>query len=78
MAALCTRANTWMKPKWVRTDGWVNKMGYTHSGQLSLSHEKGDITPCPATRKEVETITLSEVRKTKEDKYHMIFLGGGF
>ena len=64
MAALCTRANTWMKPKWVRIDGWVSKMGYMHSGQLSLSHKKGDITPLPATRKEVETITLSEVRKT--------------
>ena len=54
MAVLCTIAKTWMKPKWVRTDEWVNRMGYTHRA-MSLSHKKGDITPHPATRKEVET-----------------------
>ena len=54
MAVLCTIAKTWMKPKWVRTDEWVPKMGYTHRA-MSLSHKKGDITPRPATRKEVET-----------------------
>ena len=37
---------------------------YTLTEYLQLSHKKGDITPRPATRKEVETITLSEVRKT--------------
>ena len=33
MAALFTRAKTWMKPKWIRTDGWVNKMRYMHTDQ---------------------------------------------
>ena len=27
---------------------------------ISLSHKEGDITPRPATRKEVETLTVSE------------------
>ena len=35
---------------------------------------KGDVTLRPATRKEGAMITLSEVRKTKKDKYHMISL----
>ena len=35
VAALCTIANTWMKPKWVRTDGWVNQMGYTHRAVIA-------------------------------------------
>lgn len=78
MAALCTRAKTLMKPKWERTGEWVNKIGCTHTEQYRFSHKEGDIMPCPATRKEVETITLSDVRKTKEDKCHMIPLGGGF
>ena len=46
---------------------------HTHRA-MSLSRKEGDITPCPATRKEVERIRLSDVRKTKEDKYHMIAL----
>ena len=50
---------------------------HTHRA-MALSHKEGDIMPCPATRREVETITLSDVRKTKEDKYHMVPLGGGF
>ena len=78
MATLCTIANTWMKPKWVGTDEWVNKTQYRHTEQLQLPHKKGDIMPCPATRKAVEMRTLSEVSKTKEAKYHMIFIGGGF
>ena len=65
MAALCTRANTRMKPKWVRRDGWVNKAGYSQTEQLQLSHKKGDISPGPATSKEVEMITLSKVRQRK-------------
>ena len=31
MTALCTTAKTWKQLKWVRTDEWVNKMGYTHT-----------------------------------------------
>jgi len=27
MAALCAKAKTWMKPKWVRTDGWHTGWG---------------------------------------------------
>ena len=48
----------------------------THRTAL-LSHKEGDITPRAATRKEAETITLSEVSKPREDKSHMIALGGG-
>ena len=48
----------------------------THRTAL-LSHKEGDITPRAATRKEAETITLSEVSKSREDKSHMIALGGG-
>ena len=57
----------------------MGKRGGVHTHRaMSLSRKEGDITPCPATRKEVEMIILSAVRKTKEDKYHMISLGGGF
>ena len=31
MAAPCTIAETWKQPQWIRTDEWVNKMGYTHT-----------------------------------------------
>lgn len=47
-------------------------------GTILFCHKKGDSTLCPATRKEVETITLSEVSKTEEDKFHMMSLTGGF
>ena len=31
LAALCTTAKTWKQPKWIRTDEWINQMGYTHT-----------------------------------------------
>ena len=33
MAALYTRAKTQKQPKWIRTDEWVNKIGYSHTEQ---------------------------------------------
>ena len=50
-----------------------NKTGYTHRAIL-LSHKKGDIMPCPASRKTVEMITLSEVIQRKTNI--MISFGG--
>ena len=44
---------------------------YIHDGIL-LSHKKSEIMPFAATRMELETLILSEVRK--KDKYHMISL----
>ena len=56
----------------------MGKRGGVHTHRaMSLSRKEGDITPCPATRKEVEMIIQSDVSKTKEDKY-VISLGGGF
>lgn len=47
---------------------------YIHDGIL-LSHKKSEIMPFAATRMELETLILSEVRK--KDKYHMISLISG-
>ena len=56
----------------------MGKRGGVHTHRaMSLSRKEGDITPCPATRKEVETILQSDVKKTEEDK-HMLSLGGEF
>ena len=52
--------------------------GARTQGTILFRHKKGDITLRPATRKEVEMITLSEVSKTEEDKYHMMSLTGRF
>ena len=66
MAAPCTRAKTWKKPKWVRTDEWVKRWGHTHRAILVI---KDDITPCPATSKGVVMITLGDVRQRQASYY---------
>ena len=48
--APCTTAKTWKQAKWIRTDEWINKMGYPHTA-CYYSAIKGDIMPCPAIRK---------------------------
>ena len=48
--APCTTAKTWKQAKWIRTDEWINKMGYLHTA-CYYSAIKGDIMPCPAIRK---------------------------
>ena len=59
MAALCTIVKTWKQPKWMRTDEWVNKMGYIHT-----SKKEGQLH-----------LILSEISESRKDKYHMIPLG---
>lgn len=54
----------------VRLDEWVSKVGYAYRA-ISPSH-KGDIL-CSNQGKEVETVILSDVRKTSDICY---LLGG--
>ena len=44
---------------------------HTHDGLL-LGHEKNEIMPFAALRMDLETLLLSEVSPTEEDKYHMV------
>ena len=56
-----TIAKTLKKPKWIRIDEWVKKMGDTHRAILVI---KGCYhTMC--SNKGVERITLSDVRQRK-------------
>ena len=47
-------------------DRWTGKQDGVHAhGAIVLSHKEGDIMPCPATRKDVGTIRVREVRQRK-------------
>ena len=64
IAALFTVAETWKQPKCPWTDDWI-KMWYIYTMEYYSDIKKNKIMSFAATRMELETFTLSEVRKIK-------------
>ena len=62
--APCTTAKTWKQAKWIRTDEWVNKMGYPHTARY-YSAIKGWHHAMSSNKEEEETIILSDGRQRK-------------
>ena len=71
MAALCTVAKTHKQHKCMKTDEWIQKMGYIYTTQYN-SERKEETMTFPVTGKKPEVIILSEVRqgKTSITGYH--------
>ena len=44
----------------------MGKRDGVHTQRVITHHTKGDIMPCPATKTEVETIILSEVKQERK------------
>ena len=64
IAALFTIAKTWKCPL---TEDWIRKMLYRYTMEYYSAIKKKDIRPFIATWMELETLTLSEIRKRKKN-----------
>ena len=65
IAALFTTAKIWKKPKCPSTDDLIRKMWYIDTMDYYSAIKKNKIIPFAATWMELETLTLSKVRKRK-------------
>ena len=63
-AALFIAAKTWNQPKCTSAKGWIKLMQYICKMEY-CSGAKTEIRPFAATRRDLETIILSEVRESK-------------
>ena len=63
-AALFIAAKTWNQPKCTSAKGWIKLMQYRCKMEY-CSGAKTEIRPFAATRRDLETIILSEVRESK-------------
>ena len=64
IAALFTIAKTWKQPKHSSTDEWIKKIWCIHTMEYYSPIKKNEITPFAATWMDLETVLLSDVRKT--------------
>ena len=70
-AAVCTIAKTKKQPECPLTDEWIKKMWYICAMEYSSAIKRRKIMPFATMWVELETLMLSEVRKSKN---HVISL----
>ena len=70
-AAVCTIAKTKKQPECPLTDEWIKKMWYIYAMEYSSAIKRRKIMPFATMWVELETLMLSEVRKSKN---HVISL----
>ena len=70
IAALFTITKTWKQPKCPWTDDWI-KMWYIYTMEYYSAIKRNKTMPFSATWMELETLILSEVRKTNTIWYHL-------
>ena len=76
IATLFTIERTWKQPKCPLTEEWI-KMWYICTVEYYSAIKKNKIMPSAATRLDLESIILSEVSQTEEEKYCMLaFISG--
>ena len=83
IAALSTIAKLWKEPKCLSTDEWIRRDGiyihtHTHIPFISwYTHsaiKRNEILPIAMMWMVLESIMLSEISRSKKDRYHMISL----
>ena len=62
-------SNTWKQPKCPLTEEWIKKMWYIYTMEYYSAIKKNEIMPLAATWMDLESVTLSEVCQTEEEKY---------
>ena len=71
ITALFTVTKLQRLPKCPSTDKWIKKMWYIHTMENDTA-KKMKFCHLQQTWIDLEATMLSEIRKTKKDKYHMI------
>ena len=63
-AALFIIVKSWKQPKCPSTEEWIKKMWCIYTMEYYSPIKKNEITPFAATWMDLETVLLSDVRKT--------------
>ena len=71
-AALFTKAKTWKQPKCSFTEEWI-KMWYIYSMEYYSTIKKNQIMSFAATRMDLESVILSEVRQRRRNIWHPLY-----
>ena len=58
-------SKTWEQPKCPSTEEWIKKMQFLHTMKYYSAIKKNEIMPFAATHRDLEIITLSELRQRK-------------
>ena len=66
--ALFTIAKTWKQPKYPSTEEWTKKMWYIYTMEYYSAIKRNKMGSFVKTWMDLETVTQSEVRKTKKFK----------
>ena len=74
IAALSTIAKLQKEPKCLPTDEWIKKLWFIYTMEYYLAMKKNEIWPFVATWMGLESVMLSEISHTENDKYHMFSL----
>ena len=74
IAVLSKIAKVWKEPKCPSMDEWIKKTWYVYSMKYYSAIKKNEILPFATTWMELESIMLSEISQSEEDKYHMTSL----
>ena len=74
IAALSTIAKLWKESKCPSTDEWIKKLWFIYTMEYYLATRKNEIWPSVATWMELESVMLSEISHTEQDRYHMFSL----
>ena len=71
IASLITIAKTQKQPKCLLTEEWIKKMWYIYTMEYYSAIKKNEIMLFAETWMDLEIVMLSEVSRTKKEKYHM-------
>ena len=66
-AALFIIVKSWKQPKCPSTEEWIKKMWCIYTREYYSAIKKNEITPFAATRMDLESIILSEVRQRRRN-----------
>ena len=72
IAAQFTIAKYWKQPKCPSANEWIQKLWYIDTMEFYAAERKEELIPFATAWMELESIMLSEIRKTVRNKYHMI------
>ena len=77
IAALFTRARTRKQPRCPLAEEWIKKLSYIYTMEYYSAIKKNKIILLTSVWMDLETVRLSEVSQTEEDKCHVILLTCG-
>ena len=73
-AALSTIAKLWKEPKSTSTDELIKKFWFIYTMEYYVAMRKNEIWPFAATWMELESVMLSEISHTENERYHIFSL----